>query len=65
MKVLIPKDKYGVFADANDTAWVDSLFVAQYFDKEHFHILRDIERITNTKSGLSAEFGLSNFGLSS
>lgn len=30
MKELIPKDKYGVFADTNDTARVDSLFVAEF-----------------------------------
>ena len=27
MKELIPKDEYGVFADTNDTARVESLFV--------------------------------------
>ena len=30
MKELIPKDEYGIFADAHDTARVDSLFVADY-----------------------------------
>ncbi|CUH96375.1 hypothetical protein P22_2465 [Propionispora sp. 2/2-37] len=61
MKELVPKDKYGVFADANDTARVDSLYVAKYFEKEHFHVLRDIARITDTKSGLSEDFTQSNF----
>lgn len=40
MKELIPKDKYGVFADTNDTARVDSLFVAEFFEKQHKHVLR-------------------------
>ncbi len=61
MKELIPKDEYGVFADTKDTARVDSLFVAEFFEKEHFHVLRDISRITDTKSGLSKEFTASNF----
>ena len=61
MKELIPKDSYGVFADTNDTARVDSRYVAQYFAKEHFHVLRDISRITDTKSGLSENFTQSNF----
>lgn len=30
MKELIPKDEYGIFADAHDTARVDSLFVASF-----------------------------------
>lgn len=65
MKELIPKDEYGIFADAHDTARVDSLFVAQAFEKEHFHVLRDIAKITDTKSGLSETFTASNFESSS
>lgn len=61
MRELIPKDKYGVFADTNDTARVDSLFVAEFFEKQHFHVLRDITKITDTKSGLSEDFIHSNF----
>lgn len=61
MKELIPKDEYGVFADISDTARVDSLFVARFFEKEHFHVLRDIAKITDSKSGLSKDFTESNF----
>jgi Rha family phage regulatory protein len=61
MKELIPADKYGVFADTSDTARVNSLYVAQFFEKEHFHVLRDIAKITDTNSGLSKEFAASNF----
>ncbi|MFV0361561.1 MAG: Rha family transcriptional regulator [Suipraeoptans sp.] len=61
MRELIPKDKYGVFADTKDTARVDSLFVAEFFEKQHFHVLRDIAKITDTKSGLSEKFTKSNF----
>jgi Rha family phage regulatory protein len=61
MKELIPKDKYGVFADTNDTARVDSLFVAEFFEKQHKHVLRDISRITEPKSGLSEYFIKTNF----
>ena len=35
---------------------VDSRFIAEIFEKEHFHVLRDIARITETKSGLSEDF---------
>lgn len=60
MKELIPKDTYGVFADNHDTARVDSRFVAQFFEKEHAHVLRDIRELD-----CSEEFRQSNFGLSS
>ena len=65
MKQLIPIDDYGMFCDSKDTARVNSLFVAQAFEKEHKHVLRDIAKITEPTSGLSKEFGQSNFGLSS
>lgn len=61
MKEMIPKDEYGVFADTHDTARVDSLFVAEFFEKQHFHVLRDIAKLTDTKSGLSEEFIRINF----
>lgn len=61
MKELIPKDEYGIFADVHDTARVDSLFVADFFEKEHKNVLRDIEKITQPSSGLSEEFNQLNF----
>lgn len=61
MKELIPMDDYGVFADTKNTARVNSLFVAKFFEKQHFHVLRDIAKITDTKSGLSEEFIKNNF----
>ena len=64
MKELIPKDNYGVFADTKDTARVDSIFVAQFFEKEHKNVLRDIARITDSNSGLSEGFTELNFELS-
>lgn len=60
MKELIPMDSYGVFADRHDTARVNSLMVAQYFNKGHNHVLRDIQKLD-----CSDEFRLSNFGQSS
>jgi Rha family phage regulatory protein len=65
MKELIPMNDHGIFADGKDTARVDSRFVAQAFDKEHKHILESIRKITEPKSGLSEEFGRSNFWPSS
>lgn len=61
MKELIPKDNYGVFADTHDTARVDSLYIAEFFEKEHKNVLRDIARMTHSKSGLSEEFARLNF----
>lgn len=61
MKELIPKDEYGIFADMHDTARVDSLFVADSFEKQHKHVLRDIAKITQPTSGLSEEFIKNNF----
>lgn len=61
MRELIPKDELGVFADTNDTARVDSLFVASAFEKNHKEVLRDIRRITADNSGLSVEFRQRNF----
>ena len=65
MKELIPKDKYGLFADNHDTARVDSRAVAQFFGKEHKNVLRDIVRITDQQSGLTEEFRRLNFEQSS
>lgn len=65
MKELIPKDNYGVFVDSHDVALVDSRYVAQYFEKQHKHVLERIEKITEPKSGLSEEFRLLNFQESS
>lgn len=60
MKQLIPADAYGVFADSNDTARVNSLMVAEMFGKRHDKVLRDIRELD-----CSEEFRLSNFGESS
>ena len=61
MKELIPKDEYGIFADTHDTARVDSLFVAEFFEKEHKNVVRDIEKMLLPQSGLSTEFNTLNF----
>ena len=61
MKELIPKDNYGVFADTNDIARADSIFVAKCFEKEHKNVLADIRKILSPSSGLSQEFGRLNF----
>lgn len=61
MKILIPMDNYGIFADTHDTARVDSRFVADFFEKNHKDVLRDIRKITAPESVLSEEFGRRNF----
>lgn len=65
MKELIPKDDLGVFVDNHDTARVDSLFVAELFEKNHKEVLRDIRKITDPLLGLSEEFRQRNFAPSS
>ena len=65
MKELIPKNEYGIFADTKDVARVDSLFVADVFEKRHDHVIRDIRKITAPNSGLSKEFAERNFTLGS
>ena len=61
MKELIPKDEYGIFADTHDIARVDSLYVADFFEKEHKTVLRNIDAILSPESGFSPEFGRHNF----
>lgn len=64
MKELIPMDKYGVFADSQDTPRVDSRFVAAAFEKNHRDVLRSIRALTDDESGLSNEFRLRNYAQS-
>ena len=61
MKELVPMNEYGIFANAKYEAMVDSRVVANVFKKEHFHVLRDIVKLTETKSGLSEDFINKNF----
>lgn len=65
MKAMIPMNDYGIMADKHNTARVDSRYVAQFFEKRHSHVIRDIQSITESKSGLSEEFIDLNFELSS
>ena len=61
MKELIPMNEYGMLADRNYTVRVDSRSIADVFEKQHKHVLRDIEKLTEPKSGLSEEFIKLNF----
>jgi Rha family phage regulatory protein len=52
----------GLFADAKtEKIYCDSRYVADTFEKEHKHILESIREILSEKSGISGEFGRSNF----
>ena len=64
MKAMIPMNDYGIMADKHNTARVDSRFVAQFFEKNHKEVLRDIRKVVSTDSGLSEEFTELNFALS-
>ena len=70
MKELVPMNDYGIFCDTQDTARVDSRYVAEAFGKRHDHVLRDIENLLEKdipkSGGISAdEFGERNFASSS
>ena len=47
MKELVPMNDYGIFVSSKYEAMVDSRFVAEIFGKEHFHVLRDIAKLTD------------------
>ena len=53
MKERIPKNEYGLFADKKYIARVDSLYVAEFFEKNHKEVLRDIRNIAAPNSGFS------------
>ena len=64
MKQLIPMNEFGLMVGKDYVARVDSRMVAEAFEKQHSHVLRDIERLIESKSGLSERFRKSNFGFS-
>lgn len=57
MKFLAPMNEYGIFADVNGIPKTTSLRIAEFFEKNHQHVLRDIENLD-----CSPEFNQSNFG---
>ena len=59
-KTLVPKNEYGLFADNSGVAKVDSLSVAEAFDKDHRNVIRDIRNLD-----CSEEFRQLNFELTS
>ena len=61
MKELIPMNEYGLMADNHCVVRVDSRSIADVFGKQHKNVLRDIEKLTESKSGLSEEFSRLNF----
>jgi len=53
-------EELGIFEKGND-AWVSSRDIAKLFDKEHFHVIRDIDEAILK---LSIDFTKTNFGYS-
>ena len=46
MKELIPMDDMGIFvSEIKEEVLVDSRMVAEFFEKQHKHVLRDIETL--------------------
>lgn len=61
MKPLIPYDEYGVFADIHETARVNSLFVAKFFEKEHKDVLKSIRELDCSEEFSRRNFAPSNY----
>ncbi len=49
MSNLVTRDEYGMFIDKTFKARVDSVFVANYFNKKHKNVLRDIRNLDCSK----------------
>lgn len=64
MKALIPMNEFGLMAGKDYVARVDSRVIADVFGKQHYNVLRDIERIVSDDSGLTSEFRKLNFEVS-
>lgn len=56
MKYLVAKNEFGMYADNKGIARVDSLTVAEVFEKRHDNVVRDIRNLD-----CSEEFRLLNF----
>ena len=56
--------EHGLMAGKDYVARVDSRKIADSFEKQHYNVLRDIERLTEPNSGLSEEFRKLNFEVS-
>lgn len=65
MKNLTLWDKEYGLMECDGKPIVSSRYVAEIFEKEHKHVLRDIANLLDSTSGLSGDFGQSNFGPSS
>lgn len=61
MTTLIPMDDYGVFVDKHDTARVDSRYVAQFFEKQHKNVIRDIKELDCSEDFRRLNFEQSNY----
>ena len=64
MKQLIPMNEFGLMAGKDCVARVDSRKIAEAFEKQHYNVLRDIERLIAPDTGLSSEFTALNFEFS-
>ena len=62
MKELIPMNEFGMMADKDSVARIDSRMIAEVFGKQHSHVMRDIRNLHN--AGMNEEFRQSNFGQS-
>lgn len=61
MQQIIPINDHGLFSDKQDTARVDSRFVAKEFGKRHADVLRDIGNLDCSQDFTQRNFAFSKY----
>lgn len=64
MKELIPINSNGLFVNGDKEVMIDSRYIAEVFDKEHFNVLRDIKELLEKLDTLDENVGHLKFELS-
>ena len=57
MKELLPMNNYGLLVNTDKEMYVDSRKVAEFFEKEHYTVLRDIDVLCKKLDASSQDVG--------
>lgn len=57
MKELLPMNNYGLLVNTDEEMYVDSRKVAEFFEKEHYTVLRDIDVLCKKLDASSQDVG--------
>lgn len=60
MNIIDYKSEFGLEVK-KDVTYVDSRYIADFFDKEHKNVLSDIRKLLETENGLTSDFSRLNF----